>query len=192
MYTNTPQEEALNASQEAYEKAPLNSYGIKPISPMSLRTLIKLIFERNCFEFNNQFFYKKLDAQWAANLRRKSAILSCNRLENKIIPTDSNILKWLRYRDDILLLNKGSEFELSNLVAKMNKIHSSLKFTMEITKTLGNLLLGFKNFLKVTSFKPAAFWKRKSIPSPLKLFNTSTVILHTHLPLSKVLLKVKN
>ncbi|KAJ8019842.1 hypothetical protein HOLleu_41605 [Holothuria leucospilota] len=83
MYTNTPQEEALNASQEAYEKAPLNSYGIKPISPMSLRTLIKLILERNCFEFNNQFFYKKLDAQWAANLCRKSAILSCIDLKIK-------------------------------------------------------------------------------------------------------------
>ena len=55
------------------------------------------------------------------------------RLENKIIPTDPNILKWLRYRDDILLLYKGTALELSSLVAKMNEIHPSLKFTMEVS-----------------------------------------------------------
>ena len=36
----------------------------------------------------------------------KSAILSCIDLKT-IIPTDSKILKWLRYRDDILLLYDG-------------------------------------------------------------------------------------
>ena len=56
-----------------------------------------------------------------------------HRLENKIIPTDPNILKWLRYRDDILLLYKGTALELSSLVGKMNEIHPSLKFTMEVS-----------------------------------------------------------
>lgn len=84
MYTNTPQEEALNASQEAFEKAPKNLYGIKPISPTSLRALMQLVLERNCFEFNGQvFLQKKLDALSAVNPHLKSAILSCIDLKIK-------------------------------------------------------------------------------------------------------------
>ena len=54
-------------------------------------------------------------------------------LEKRIISTDSHILKWLRYRDDILLLYKGNQPELLNLMAKLNSIHEYFKFTMEIS-----------------------------------------------------------
>lgn len=111
-----------------------NLYGIKPISPTSLRALMKLVLERNCFEFKWPIFPTKNSMRYGKpkQISPKSAILSCIKIL-KIIPTDPSILKWLRYRDKILLLYKETTFELSNLVAKMNEIHSSLKFTIEVS-----------------------------------------------------------
>ncbi|PIK37099.1 hypothetical protein BSL78_26069 [Apostichopus japonicus] len=58
-----------------------------------------------------------------------------HRLENQILPTDNKILKWLRYRDDILLLYDGTHQELEHLVKRLNEIHRFLKFTVEISNT---------------------------------------------------------
>ena len=131
MYTNTPQEEALIASQEAYAKAPKDKYGINPISVNSLRLLIKLILERNCFEFNNQFYLQKVGCAMGSQASPEICDIVMHKLENSIIPTDSNIIKWLRYRDDILVLYKGTIQELDLLVENINDFHPTLKFTRE-------------------------------------------------------------
>ena len=111
------------------------------------------------------FSYKKLDALWVANLHLKSAILSCI---DFIIPTDPNILKWLRYRDDILLLYKGTALELSSLVAKMNEIHPSLKFTMEVSDE-EITYLDLKIF-KGTKFQSSGILDTKAYTKPTETF----------------------
>ena len=52
-------------------------------------------------------------------------------LEKRIISTDPNIIKWLRYRDDILLLYNGNQQELVNLLSRLNSTHEYFKFTMD-------------------------------------------------------------
>ena len=133
MYTNTPQEEALDACQEAYEKAEKGNYGINKISSISLRKLLELILTKNCFEFNNQFFLQKIGCAMGSQASPEICDIVMHRLENQIIPTDSKILKWLRYRDDILLLYDGTPLELENLIKSLNEIHSFLKFTVEVS-----------------------------------------------------------
>ena len=135
MYTNTPQEEALDVCQEAFEKAEKGFYEINKISSVSMRKLIELILTRNCFEFNNQFYLQKIGCAMGSQASPEICDLVMHRLENQIIPTDSKILKWLRYRDDILLLYNGTPRELEQLVNRMNEIHNFLKFTVEISDT---------------------------------------------------------
>lgn len=135
MYTNTPQEEALNVVQKAYVEAPQSYYDMKKISPSSLRNLVKLILTRNCFEFDGQFFLQKIGCAMGSQASPEICDIVMHNLENCIIPTDPNIIKWLRYRDDILLLYNGSSEELSNLVAHMNEAHEHFKFTVEASNT---------------------------------------------------------
>ncbi|PIK38239.1 hypothetical protein BSL78_24916 [Apostichopus japonicus] len=78
-----------------------------------------------------------------------------HRLENQILPTDNKILKWLRYRDEILLLYDGSPQELEQLVNRLNEIHRFLKFTVEIlhTESAEEELIG-TNYRTVFSLSP--------------------------------------
>ena len=133
MYTNTPQEEAINACEQAYEKAPKSYYDINKISAPSMRKLIELILSKNCFEFNKQFYLQKIGCAMGSQASPEICDIVMYDLENRIISTERNILKWLRYRDDILLLYTGTHDELTCLVAKMNEIHPFLKFTAEVS-----------------------------------------------------------
>ena len=54
-------------------------------------------------------------------------------LENRIINSDKNIYKWLRYRDDILIFYTGNEKQFDNLLNTINQLHPTLKFTSEVS-----------------------------------------------------------
>lgn len=132
MYTNTPQDEALDLVQKAYSEAPQSFYEIKKISPSSMRKLVELILTRNCFEFNGQFYLQKIGCAMGSQASPEICDIVMHPLEERIISTDPNIIKWLRYRDDILLY-KGTRTELCNLVENLNASHEFFKFTAEIS-----------------------------------------------------------
>ena len=131
MYTNTPQEESINVVCETYQNASQSLYEIPKISTASLRNLLKLILERNCFEFNGKFYLQKIGCAMGSQASPEICDIFMYKLEKSIIPTDPRIIRWFRYRDDILLLYKGNISELCSLVENMNKIHETIKFTME-------------------------------------------------------------
>ena len=110
-------------------------------------------------------------------------------LENQIIPTDSKILKLLRYRDDILLLYNGTPRELEQLVNRMNEIHNFLKFTVQISDTE-------VTYLDLKIFKGPRFRTNWLLDTKIYTKHTETFqyldrkSVHTS-PLSKALLKGK-
>ena len=100
-----------------------------------MRNLVKLILTKNCFEFDGQFFLQKIGCAMGSQASPEICDIVMHHLENRIIPTDFNIIKWLRYRDDILLLYNGTQQELNNLVTYLNEAHEHFKFTVEASNT---------------------------------------------------------
>ena len=167
MYTNTPQEEAINACEQAYEKAPKSYYDINKISAPSMRKLIELILSKNCFEFNKQFYLQKIGCAMGSQASPEICDIVMYDLENRIISTERNILKWLRYRDDILLLYTGTKDELLGLVARLNKIHPFLKFTADFSYTE-------VTYLDLKIFKGPRFIKEHRLDTKIHTKTTET------------------
>ena len=133
MYTNTPHNEALDECQLAYEQATQDYYDIPKISSTSMRKLIELILTRNCFEFNDQYYIQKIGCAMGSQASPEICDIVLHTLEKSIIQTEPHIIKWLRYRDDILLFYEGNKDELNNMVARMNTKHPFVKFTAEVS-----------------------------------------------------------
>jgi len=72
---------------------------------------------KKCFKFNKQLYLQKIGCAMGSQASPEICDIAMYDLENHIISTERNILKWLRYRDDILLLYTGTHDELTCLVA---------------------------------------------------------------------------
>ena len=55
-------------------------------------------------------------------------------IEMQILAYDNKIVKWWRYRDDILLFYEGTENDLVELIDKFNKVHPTIKFTYDCSQ----------------------------------------------------------
>ena len=104
MYTNTPQDEAIQLTCNAYNAVENDLYDLQKINTPYLRDLLDLILTRNCFQFDNQFYRQKIGCAMGSQASPEICDIVMHHLELGIIDSDPNIIKWLRYRDDILLL----------------------------------------------------------------------------------------
>ena len=71
-------------------------------------------------------------------------------LEEPFIQSEPHILKWLRYRDYILLLYEGNRDELNNMVVRLNSTHPLIQFTAEVSENE-------VTYLDLTIFKGEGF-----------------------------------
>ena len=55
-------------------------------------------------------------------------------IENTILKFDNKIVKWWRYRDDILMFYRGTREQISDLISKFNNFHPTIKFTYECSQ----------------------------------------------------------
>lgn len=131
MYTNIPQEEAINACTTAYTSANQNLYDIPKPSPDYIKQMLELIIKRNCFSFNKEFYIQTVGVAMGSESSPEIADIAFHILENQILTLSDKLLMWKRYRDDILLFFSGSEKELEDFINQINHLHPTLKFTYE-------------------------------------------------------------
>ena len=80
--------------------------------------------------------------------------ITMNEIENNILDFDNKIVRWWRYRDDVLLFYNGTTEQLSQLVKKFDEFHPTIKFTFNCSKET-------VQYLDLTIFKSERF-KRKA------------------------------
>lgn len=61
--------------------------------------------------------------------------IASHNVESRILQTNSNVIKWLHYRDDMHLLHNGTHEEVLTRIAGLNKTHDHFKLTMEKSDT---------------------------------------------------------
>ena len=150
MYTNTPQDEAISVTCASYDSAENDLYDLKKIQTHHMRDLLHLILTRNCFEFDSEFYRQKIGCAMGSQASPEICDIVMHKLENRIIDSDKNILKWLRYRDDILIFYTGSKTEFDTLLNTKNQLHPTLKFTSDVSYS-------HVTYLDLTIFKGPRF-----------------------------------
>ena len=137
LFTNTPQEECAQATEEALSEEP---HGKTPTN--FLVRILKVIQELNIFEFNGELWKQLIgsamgqrhvppceDIYMARKIDIKIAELSKHLMEG----TDNPLKLFKRYLDDIFLIFIGSSQKLHMFLEKVNEIHPNIQFTMSHT-----------------------------------------------------------
>ncbi|KAL1447597.1 hypothetical protein WDU94_009868 [Cyamophila willieti] len=126
MYGNIPNPELL----EILNNNDFNNYEHKE----ELIHLIQLCLKQNYFQFNDQFYCQTDGLPMGSPLSPILANIYMNHFENKILQESklkNNVISWLRYVDDILVIWSSSNRQLENFKNDINKINDNIKFTLE-------------------------------------------------------------
>ena len=98
----------------------------------------------NIFIFGKKTLKKKRGTAIGTKFAPPYSILFMTELEEKIIKeSEYKPYLWWRYTDDIFFIWEHGENKLKSFLDKINKVHPTIKFTDEWSKT-------FINFLDVT------------------------------------------
>ena len=168
MYTNIPQNEAIKACTDAYKASNGALYSLPKISTESLQQILELIIKRNCFKFDTSYYLQTVGVAMGSESSPEIADITFHHFENEIIPLSKRIIRWLRYRDDILLFFDGSEFELKTFVDHINTLHPTLKFTYESSYSEVNYL--DINIFKGDRFAETNFLDTRTYSKPSETF----------------------
>ena len=138
LYTNIPNKEGISCIKEILDKTrnrlerPLNS---------SLVDLLEMVLTKNNFQFNGTQYLQIGGTAMGTRVAPTYANLFMSNLEEKLISEHELKPKlWLRYIDDILFIWEHGEDELNKWLNHLNKSHTSIKFTIEHSKTEINFL----------------------------------------------------
>ena len=136
-YQNIPQEDGVNVIRLALEK-----YDDKEIPSELVAKLMELILKYNIFEFNGDLFQQLIGTAMGSKPAPSYANIY---IAKKIDPEveklgvkygqngNSSILMFKRFLDDLFLLFKGTSKQLHSFFIDLNKIHPTLKFTLQHT-----------------------------------------------------------
>ena len=139
LYPNIPHDEGLSALRKRLE-----SRKEKYVSTDTIIDLAEVVLKNNIFTFRK----KTLKQKWGTAIGTKFAppysILFMPEIGEDIIKESEHkpYLSW-RYIDDIFFLWEHGENKLKSFIDKINKVHPTIKFTAEWSKT-------YINFLAVT------------------------------------------
>ena len=132
LYSNIPQEEAIEQMKEALDT---REEDLKKAVPTSfLIELLTLVLTLNIFTFDSQLFIQL----WGVAMGTRSAPTIANifmgAIEKKILnqsPLSLHIFDqfWRRFIDDVLLIWTGSEIQLKEFLTFINSLHPTIKFT---------------------------------------------------------------
>ena len=133
LYTNIPQNEALDALTRALENNP------DPTRP-STHALVQLtsyVLKLNFFRFNNTIYHQKHGTAMGTRCAPSLANIFMTDLENRIIlnaPTDTRPLLWNRFIDDIFSIFTIPHSKILAFINFANQFHPTIKFTYEISQ----------------------------------------------------------
>ena len=97
--------------------------------------LLETALSVNVIEWGEDYFVQKNGVAMGSSLSPILANLFMEWLETeqvgRINKGNLNIIKWVRYVDDILIIYKGERVELIKFTDNINKINENIKFTLE-------------------------------------------------------------
>ena len=156
MYTNCPQDEAINSVCDALELADPRLYSIPKPTEKHTRCLLELILYHNIFEFNGKLYRQKIGVAMGSECSPEICDITLFKCEREyILPNNPRIVNYMRYRDDVLVLFNGNEDQTRELVYFLNNLHFTLKFAREISKNE-------VTFLGLIIYKEKRFQERES------------------------------
>ena len=158
MYTNIVHAEAYQAVKRTIEldlKHKLIN-GVKRPSDKYFCKLLELAIARNTFKFNGKNYYQCRGVAMGHRASPSVSDIVIFYLEEKFFKfSKGQVLKWLRFRDDVTALFNGTRAEAISFLDKANEIHNTLKFKYQISEKEGI-------FLDTVIFKGPRF-KRENV-----------------------------
>ena len=136
LYPNIPHEEGQSALRKRLE-----TRKEKYVSPDTIIELAEVVLKNNIFTFGKKTLKQKQGTAIGTKFAPPYSILFMAELEEEIIKeSEYKPCLWWRYIDDIFFLWEHGENKLKSFIDKINKVHPTIKFTAEWSKTSINFL----------------------------------------------------
>ena len=144
LYTNIPQDEGIEAVREALQERD----DLKIPSEFLVR-MLELVLKYNIFEFNKELFLQMIGTAMGTRAAPSYAnIFMARKIDQKILDLASNLNQGIspiiflkRFLDDIFMIYTGSVTDLHIFLEELNKLHPTIKFTMNHTMPENSSLL---------------------------------------------------
>ena len=151
LYTNIPHEEGVQSALHFLKSNPDTYKHPEQPNPEILGELMSLVLKHNVFEFDEKFYLQIQGTAMGTKMAPAYANLFMGRLETQLInQAPESIHTWKRFIDDIFIIWTGTTEEFEKFMSDINQIHSTIKFTYEISDTE-------LTFLDVTLYKGERF-----------------------------------
>lgn len=99
----------------------------------NILTLLKFCLSQNFFVFNNQFYSQPDGLAMGSTLSPFLADLFMDHFENNFILNKFDVIKhYFRYVDDCLVFIQGDTEVATDMLNRINSLHSKIKFTLEV------------------------------------------------------------
>ena len=136
LYPNIPHEEGLSTLMKR-----LDNRMEKYISSDTLCDLAEVLLKNNTFKFGKKTLKQKRGTAIRKKFVPPYSILFVAELEEEILrKAEFKLYLWWRYFDDIFFLWEHGEEKLKSFINNINKMHPTIKFTADWSKTSINFL----------------------------------------------------
>ena len=134
LYTNIPQDEGLEAVNDALDQAKL------PFPKDFLMKLLELTLKFNIFEFNSELYLQSIGTAMGIRPAPSYANIFMAKIDKLAVSLAASfgdgthpIKSWKRFLDDIYILWVGSSQKLHEFLDELNQVHPTIKFTVSHT-----------------------------------------------------------
>lgn len=127
LYTNIPHDEGAQYAKEAYQQT-FKRHTHMP-HPNTIHKLTNIVLKNNVIRFADNCYLQTQGTAMGTKMAPSYANLFMGKIEQQLQSMSTNILFWKRFIDDIFLIWKGTQQELSNFTQDINQIHPTIKFT---------------------------------------------------------------
>ena len=131
LYPNIPHEESLSALRKRLDNR-MEGY----ISSDTLCNLVEVVLKNNFLKFGEKTLKQKRGTAIGTKFAPPYSILFMAELKEEILrKAEFKPYLWWRYNDDIFFLCEHGEEKLKRFIDNINKMHPSIKFTADWSKT---------------------------------------------------------
>jgi hypothetical protein len=130
MYTSIPTMEVKQIIKDNFDR----DYHTKQDDKKVLLSLINIILEQNCIQFNNHFYRQHNGLAMVAPTSAIFAETFIQFLEHTVIYKileKHQIIDYYRHVDDILIIYNSEHTDTQNTLKELNTVHPNLKLTLE-------------------------------------------------------------
>ena len=130
LYTNIPHKDGIKRVLRFMEQHQATQTELTLV-----RYLLKLILRMNYFEFNNQTYLQVSGTAMGTRCAPNYAIIFMGDLEQEFLDKcEKKPRVWYRFIDDIFMIWNHSRQDLDTFLEELNKHHSTIKFTIDISE----------------------------------------------------------